>query len=202
MAGYDGMNPEFASRLSQLIAASGGRVTINSGYRSVERQQQLWDAALAKYGDPEVADNWVARPGKSHHNQGIAADLGFTDAGARQWVHANAARFGLFFPMEWEPWHIEPVGVNASADPGAYTTPPTGHENPASAVVAEDPHDPDIQFQRLMGVMFGGGQDTAAGSAVDSPSQEVVAAPEMGGPGTKIEQQLTEASTAGETGGA
>jgi hypothetical protein len=202
MAGYDGMNPEFASRLQQMIAASGGRVTINSGYRSVEKQQQLWEAALKKYGDPEVADNWVARPGKSHHNKGIAADLGFADAAARQWVHANAAKFGLFFPMEWEPWHIEPMGLNANADPGAYTTPPTGFENPASKVVAEDPHDPDVQFKRLMGVMFHGEQPDGADSpGMDSPSQEAMASPQVPGPGTEIEQQLTEASTAGGTTG-
>jgi hypothetical protein len=170
-SGFGDLNPEFSNRLQMFVAASGGRISITSGFRSVERQQQLWDAALKKYGDPEVADNWVARPGKSHHNKGIAADLGFADAGAREWAHSNAARFGLYFPMEWEPWHIEPSGVQASADPGAYTTPPAGHENPASAAMVEDPHDPAVQMGRLMGAMLGGQ------TAPEGQSNEVVAAP-------------------------
>lgn len=154
MSGMDGLQPEFAMRLGSFLAASGGRVWLNSGYRSVERQQQLWDAALAKYGDPEVADNWVARPGRSNHNHGIAGDLGFADAAAREWAHANAGRFGLHFPMGWEPWHIEPVGSEQMADRGAYTTPPPGEGHPADvAAQGEDPHDPAVQMKRLMGVM-------------------------------------------------
>lgn len=191
MAGYDGMNGDFASRLQMLVAASGGRITITSGYRSPERQQQLWDQALRKYGNPEIADNWVARPGKSNHGRGIAADLGFADAAAREWAHANAARFGLHFPMGWEPWHIEPVGGASVADPGAYTTPPTGFENPA--VVQEDPYDPGVQFNRLMGAMLGTNE-----GQFDTPGQEVVQAPTMGEPG-QIEEQLSQAS--GATGG-
>src|SRR5690606_34092681 len=27
----------------------------------------------------------------------------------RDWVHQNAANYGLRFPMSWEPWHIEPA---------------------------------------------------------------------------------------------
>lgn len=111
----EGLAPGFSSALQRLIAAAPGRITISSGYRSPERQQQLWDQALAKYGDPEVADNWVARPGKSNHNHGIAADLGFENDEVRSWVHANAGKFGLHFPMGHEPWHIEPVDGGDSA---------------------------------------------------------------------------------------
>lgn len=104
-----GMNPALEKALSQMMAASGGQVSIGSGYRSVQEQQELWEAALEKYGDPEIADNWVARPGTSNHGRGTAADLRFTNDAARQWAHENAARFGLYFPMDHEPWHIEPV---------------------------------------------------------------------------------------------
>lgn len=193
-SGYDDLNPEFASRLQQMIAASGGRVSIGSGYRTPERQAELYAEAVRKYGSEAKARRMVAPPGKSHHNHGIAADLTFADAGARQWVHANAARFGLFFPMDWEPWHIEPLGIDATADPDAYTTPPTGYENPASRVVTEDPNDPEVQFKRLMGVMFQGETQTPD---MDTPTQEVTAAPELPGPGTAIEEQLTQASQAG-----
>lgn len=187
-SGYDDMNGDFATRLRRLVDASGGRISITSGFRSPERQRQLWAAALAKYGDPEVADNWVARPGTSHHEKGIAADLGFADAGARQWAHANAARFGLSFPMEWEPWHIEPLGAAPGADPGAYTTPPTGYENPA--VVQQDPYDIGTQFGNLMGAMV----NVDASGDLDSPGMDVVASPGAPGEAPEIEQQLTEAA--------
>lgn len=83
---------------------------ITSGYRSPEVQEKLWSDAVAKYGDEEIADNWVARPGQSNHNHGGAVDLNYMDPAAKEWVHANAGKFGLNFPMKWEPWHIELSG--------------------------------------------------------------------------------------------
>lgn len=106
-----GLNAEFNTALSALVKASGGKVKINSGYRSVERQTQLWNEALKKYGSPEAARKWVAPPGKSNHNHGLAADLGYADAETRKWVHSNAAKYGLVFPLGNEPWHIEPVSA-------------------------------------------------------------------------------------------
>ena len=100
-----------------------------SGYRSVEEQAWLWDGALAKYGDPEVACQWVARPGTSAHQSGRAVDLHLGDPieseyvdGMRRsqvwhWLMANAGRFG-FYPYETEPWHWEynpPWGVSGDA---------------------------------------------------------------------------------------
>src|SRR6266545_3529036 len=46
-----------------------------SGYRSAERQNQLWQAALVKYGSPEAARRWVAPPQGSAHGSGRAVDL-------------------------------------------------------------------------------------------------------------------------------
>lgn len=109
--GISGLDSMFRNALESMIAAAPENIraglTIGSGYRSVERQAELWDAALKKYGDPEIADNWVARPGKSNHNRGLAADLKFASPEVKAWVHANAGRYGLHFPMSWEPWHIE-----------------------------------------------------------------------------------------------
>jgi hypothetical protein len=177
-SGWGDLNQDFAFRLQSLINASGGRVYVTSGYRSPERQAQLWQEALRKYGDPEVADNWVARPGKSNHGHGIAADLGFANANARQWVHDNAARFGLHFPMSWEPWHIEPTGSELRSDRGAYTTPPGGFINPRDAKMAgfgadlniEDPHDPGVQMRRLFEIMEAGPE--AAQGLMASPQLE------------------------------
>lgn len=144
---YDGMDPTFATRLQTMIEASGGKLGVGSGYRSVEEQTQLWNDALAKYGSEDAARQWVAPPGSSNHNFGIAADLSF-DGDGEQWARDNAERFGLTFPMSWEPWHIEPIGARdgtyksqapdtpTGTAPGtqdAYTTPPTGQTSPVDA---------------------------------------------------------------------
>lgn len=109
-----GLEPIFASSLDRLIAASGGRVWIDSGFRSVAEQTKLWNAKLAELRAQglsgsaliQEARRWVAPPGASNHNRGIAADL----AGNLDWAQANARRFGLHFPMSWEDWHVEPIG--------------------------------------------------------------------------------------------
>nr|WP_271175134.1 D-alanyl-D-alanine carboxypeptidase family protein [Agrobacterium sp. MAFF310724] len=112
-----GMQADFQKRLATMIASMPkelqGSVTVNSGFRSVERQQQLWLEALKKYGSPEAARKWVAPPGNSQHNRGNAADLGYGSDASRQWVHANANQFGLNFPMGHEPWHIEDASARS-----------------------------------------------------------------------------------------
>lgn len=112
-----GMQADFQKRLATMIASMPkelqGSVTVNSGFRSVERQQQLWLEALKKYGSPEAARKWVAPPGNSQHNRGNAADLGYKSDASRQWVHANANQFGLNFPMGHEPWHIEDASARS-----------------------------------------------------------------------------------------
>lgn len=108
--GVAGLQPEFAGHLQEMIAASGGRLSITSGARSVQRQNELWQDALKKYGSPEAARKWVAPPGRSRHNMGLAADLG----GDLSWAHAHAAQFGLRFPLGNEAWHVEPVGARSA----------------------------------------------------------------------------------------
>lgn len=111
---FTGMNPDFLNALTTLIASAPPEIQqnirINSGYRSPERQKQLWEQALQKYGSPEKARKWVAPPGRSFHNHGTAADLKFLNDAAKAWVHQNAGQFGLAFPLANEPWHIELQG--------------------------------------------------------------------------------------------
>ncbi len=114
-----GMQSDFRDKLAKMIASMPdnlkGSVTINSGYRSPERQQELWLEALRKYGSPEAARKWVAPPGNSQHNKGNAADLGYGSDAARQWVHQNAGSFGLSFPLANENWHIEDENARSTA---------------------------------------------------------------------------------------
>lgn len=159
-----GVDPGLMAAYNGLIAEAPGRVWITSGWRSPEKQTQLWQAALAKYGDPEIADNWVARPGSSHHELGFALDLGFENAATREWVHQNAARYGLRFPMSHEPWHIELAGQRSTADRKAYTNNPTTGMNPVDELGQEDPFDPGVQSRRLFELIQVGGQ-SGVGSA-------------------------------------
>jgi D-alanyl-D-alanine dipeptidase len=123
-----GLQTDFASRLGQFLSAAeqaGTPIKIMSGYRSPERQAQLYQAAIAKYGSEAAARKWVAPPGRSNHNKGSAVDLSFTSDAARAWAHQNAAKFGLNFRMSHEPWHIEPQG--AGEDSGTqYAGGPSG----------------------------------------------------------------------------
>ncbi len=152
-----GMNGDFAQKLNQLVAASGGRVTIGSGYRNSEQQQKLWADALVKYNyDEHEARKWVAKPGYSNHEKGFAADLG----GDLALAHQLAPQFGLYFPMNGtggkgnEPWHVEPVGSRGSG--------PTNNDAYALSGGNKDlmgttpPNDPmDEQFNKL-GKLFSG----------------------------------------------
>jgi len=147
---FDGMDPEFAKRLFALINASGGRIWINSGYRSVERQQQLFNAAVDKYGSEEAARKWVAPPGSSNHNFGLAADLG----GDMELAHQLAPQFGLVFPMSWEDWHIEPVWARQArgADyKNSHSTPPPGHEGTGDSAYGSLNHQIQVMSSLLRG---------------------------------------------------
>ncbi len=104
-AASGGLHPALLAAVNRLIEAAGGSIEIVSGYRSSAEQARLWAGALARYGDPEVADDWVARPGTSAHERGLAVDLGGDIELA---VHV-IERLGLPLsrPMAHEPWHFE-----------------------------------------------------------------------------------------------
>lgn len=115
-------------------ATAGYQLQLNSGYRSLEQQQMLYDRFVRDFGE-EVAAQRVAVPGTSEHQTGLAADVGlvglpddqlFGDTQASVWVAANAHRFGfiLRYPPEKseitgysdEPWHLRYVGRELAAE--------------------------------------------------------------------------------------
>ncbi|WP_457663996.1 transglycosylase SLT domain-containing protein [Sinorhizobium medicae] len=119
-----GMDDAFAVKISRLFQAAPQEIRdklgIFSGARSVERQAQLWEEAKKKYGSAAEARKWVAPPpgvegsNGSQHNHGKAADLAFGGQSLSRapkevvdWLHSNAGRFGLKFPLSNENWHIE-----------------------------------------------------------------------------------------------
>lgn len=100
---------------------------VYSGLRGRDKQARLWNAALVRYGSTKVARGWVAPPGNSEHELGIAADLFLGAAGgsknaealkrtsAYRWLAKNAGRFG-FEPNRKinEPWHWVFRGARAA----------------------------------------------------------------------------------------
>jgi LAS superfamily LD-carboxypeptidase LdcB/peptidoglycan hydrolase-like protein with peptidoglycan-binding domain len=89
-----------------------------SGYRSTQRQADLFRAAVKRYGSEREARKWVAAPGGSAHHSGRAIDfyLGGSNSSsnvaalrrkpAYLWLAKYAREFG-FFPYDREPWHWE-----------------------------------------------------------------------------------------------
>ena len=116
---FSGMADPFQQALARMLqdAPAEVKIGITSGYRSPEVQQRLWEEALAKYGSEAEARKWVAPPGKSQHNHGNAADLSFMSPAAQEWVHANASKYGLAFPLSNEAWHIELAEARGEQQP-------------------------------------------------------------------------------------
>lgn len=119
---FSRMTPAMRQGLSSMLTAAdealGEGLQVYSGYRSPELQARLYADALERYGSEEEARKWVAPPGNSRHNTGQAADLKWKGVRLDQapeeikaWVKANASRFGLDVPMEWEPWQVEEAGA-------------------------------------------------------------------------------------------
>ena len=106
--GLGGMNPRLAAAVGELLAAAHGAVTLTSGVRSPQHQAALWASAVAKYGSAEAAVDWVARPGHSMHERGLAVDLG----GDLERAVTLIERLGLplYRPLSNEPWHFELLG--------------------------------------------------------------------------------------------
>ncbi|MBQ9959123.1 MAG: M15 family metallopeptidase [Oscillospiraceae bacterium] len=133
-ADFGGENAEAVAAMNRMIAAAeadGVEFYIVSGYRSYSLQSSLWDRKVAAEGE-EQASIWVARPGTSEHQSGLAFDVdevgnegealtrAFAETEAFSWLAAHAAQYGfiLRYPEQgtwatgygYEPWHYRYVG--------------------------------------------------------------------------------------------
>ena len=91
-----------------------------SGYRSYERQEELYQKKRREQpkenGDPV---HWIAPPGASEHQTGLALDERFGETREGRWLKRCAPLYGfiLRYPKGkehitgygWEPWHIRYV---------------------------------------------------------------------------------------------
>ena len=103
-----GLDSRLAAALRAIVLESRGAVRVVSGYRSPAEQSELWTEALQRYGSPERADDWVAPPGSSMHERGLAVDLGGDLDLAVELV--DRLDLPLWRPLANEPWHFELVG--------------------------------------------------------------------------------------------
>ena len=83
----------------------GVRISITSGWRSRAHQQELRDAAVAKYGSEEAARRFVSTPDASAHVTGDAVDIGPTETD--DWLGRHGSAYGLCQVFANEIWHFE-----------------------------------------------------------------------------------------------
>lgn len=127
------MRQEAAEALEALFAhaeSEGLELVAISGYRSFERQEELYTDYVATHGQ-DHADQYSARPGTSEHQTGLAMDVSavsvslgldrtFKQTEEGSWIaeHAHLYGFILRYPegktditgYAYEPWHYRYVG--------------------------------------------------------------------------------------------
>lgn len=123
----------FVALQKDLKDNDGVDIELDSAYRSVEKQQQVWDEFLDEKGE-EYTKSHVATPGYSEHHTGLAIDVYLVIDGEdvfendemmehpEIWekVHAKLADYGFILRYldgkkdvtgyDYEPWHLRYVG--------------------------------------------------------------------------------------------
>ena len=126
------LREDAALAFENLCAASiadGAKVLALSAYRSYKTQQSTWDSYMKSNGS-SYTYYYVAKPGFSEHQTGLALDLAsgsvpgktFSYTKDYTWTINNAYKYGFIVRYEegkesitgynFEPWHIRYVGVD------------------------------------------------------------------------------------------
>mgnify|MGYP003208638965 FL=1 len=119
--------------------AKGLHLFVAAGYRTEEKQRQLLEEKTEAYVNEghsrskarELAEEWVAVPGTSEHQIGIAVDINAdTKYSSRDsvygWLEKNSWKYGFIrrYPPDKteitgvinEPWHFRYVGKEAAQE--------------------------------------------------------------------------------------
>ncbi len=119
--------------------AHGVDPVVVSGYRSPEEQESLMMKKINEYQTQgysaveaqALAEKWVALPGTSEHQLGMAVDINPAGDQAKadqlyEWLNHNSYKYGfiLRYPADkteitgtiYEPWHYRYVGKEAAAE--------------------------------------------------------------------------------------
>ena len=107
---------------------------VESGYRSAQAQQAIYDSRVSDYkaqgwsdaGARIETEKWVALPGTSEHQLGIAADISGAVYAIYPWLEEHSWEYGfiLRYPpdktavtgISGEEWHYRYVGKEAAAE--------------------------------------------------------------------------------------
>ena len=105
-----------------------------SGFRTEEKQQSLYDDKIREYRQQgysqeeavELAEQWVARPGTSEHQLGLAVDINGAVYDIYLWLEENSWKYGFIFRypayktdltgVAGEVWHYRYVGKEAAQE--------------------------------------------------------------------------------------
>jgi zinc D-Ala-D-Ala carboxypeptidase len=118
-----GLTAPMAARVEEAVRAAADQgigLEVTSGWRSYERQEQLYWQAVDEHGSEEAASRWVLPPEESMHVRGLAVDVGPPEAA--DWLAKNGWRFGLCRRYDNEPWHFEPTTSPGGTCPGTQPT--------------------------------------------------------------------------------
>lgn len=85
-------------QLKSHLASIGIRVELLSGLRSQKTQERIWNEAVATYGEG-YAEQYVAKPGYSEHQTGLALDLTLYDAGETKLQTTTSGHTKSCFPI-------------------------------------------------------------------------------------------------------
>jgi hypothetical protein len=94
------------NKMFNAAKAAGVRITINSAFRTLERQKYFWNCYQTRRCNN---GNLAAQPGSSNHGLGIALDLNAGSKGTPQyrWLATNGQKFGFVRTVSSETWHWE-----------------------------------------------------------------------------------------------
>jgi LAS superfamily LD-carboxypeptidase LdcB/murein DD-endopeptidase MepM/ murein hydrolase activator NlpD/muramidase (phage lysozyme) len=120
-------------KMAADAAQAGVQLSVVSGFRSVERQKQVFESVRKQRGQtPEQRAKVSAPPGFSQHHTGLALDINSTEASfgktpAFKWLQNNASKYGFTMPftkgnsqgIDYEPWHWMFQGTARSRQIGA-----------------------------------------------------------------------------------
>ena len=119
------------------MRAKGLSPFVREGFRTNEMQQNILDSRIQQYMNQgysqekarSLALQYVAEPGTSEHQLGLAVDINSTDGNnwpCYNWLAAHAQEYGfiLRYPqgkenitgIAYEPWHYRYVGEKAAAE--------------------------------------------------------------------------------------
>lgn len=126
----------YSSLMEMLAAAEAQNLgpIVVAGYRTEETQQSLYNEKVQEYTAlgyseneaKEMTEQWVAIPGTSEHQLGLAVDINGATYDIYPWLQENSYKYGFIFRypgakteitgVAEEVWHYRYVGKEAARE--------------------------------------------------------------------------------------